>query len=113
MISGIPPFRGESTVETLYAILKNEPPALEVRAGVVPEEVGAVVEHCLEKSPSARFQSVRDLAFTLDLVARSAQTHQRLRGRRRGGLAAVLPSVSASMFGFLASVVDMCRRSYR
>jgi len=113
MIAGHAPFRGDSTVETLYAILKNEAPLLETRAGEVPEELGAVVEHCLEKNPSARFQSVRDLAFTLDLVARTSQTRERRARQRRGVLATLFPSLTASMFGFMAAFVDLCVRRCR
>jgi serine/threonine protein kinase len=113
MISGIAPFRGDSTVETLYAILKDEPPLLQDCGGAVPDELGSVVEHCLEKTPRARFQSARDLAFTLDLVARSAQAHGRQVRQRPGVLDSLFPTFSASMFGFGASVVDLCARSFR
>jgi serine/threonine protein kinase len=98
MISGLPPFRGDSTVETLYAILKDEPPALQDCSGAFPDELASVVEHCLEKAPSARFQSARDLAFTLDLVARSALSRGRQARQRRGLIGSLFPSFSASMF---------------
>ena len=97
-------------METLYAILKNEPPLLETRTGDVPAELGAVVEHCLEKTPSASFQSVRDLAFTLDLVARTSQTNERRGHPRRGVLGTLFPSLSTSMIGFLATIGDLCMR---
>jgi serine/threonine protein kinase len=98
MISGLPPFRADSTVETLYAILKEEPPALQDSSGDLPDELASVVEHCLEKAPSARFQSARDLAFTLDLVARSVLSRARQARQRRGLIGSLFPSFSASMF---------------
>jgi serine/threonine protein kinase len=113
MISGTAPFRRGSTVETLYAILKEEAPVLPERPGGAAEELGSVVEHCLEKSPSARFQSARDLAFTLDLVSRSAQSQVRQARPRRGAFDTVFPSFSTSMFGFAATVVDLCTRRFR
>jgi eukaryotic-like serine/threonine-protein kinase len=65
MLAGRAPFRGESPIETLNAILKEEPPEL-MDAGVnVPPALDRVVRHCLEKSPDERFQSARDLAFGL------------------------------------------------
>jgi eukaryotic-like serine/threonine-protein kinase len=112
MIAGAAPFQADSAVETLYAILKHDTPPLPERAGGVPEGLGDVVEHCLEKTPSARFQSARDLAFTLDLVARSAQTVER-RARDRRQAAPLLPRWSSSMFGFPAAVVDLCTRRFR
>ena len=113
MLSGVAPFRGESTVETLYAILKEETPVLQDRGGAVPDALGSVVEHCLEKNPSARFQSARDLAFTLGLFARPAPSRERQVRRRRGVLSSLLPSFSALMFAFGGAVVDQCTRRLR
>src|SRR5205823_8298130 len=65
MLAGAQAFRGESPIETLNAILKDDPPdflELNVR---VPGALDRVVRHCLEKNPDERFQSARDLAFAL------------------------------------------------
>ena len=70
MLAGRGPFDRETPVETLYAILKDDAPPLAVRHDVV-EELEHVVRHCLEKSPNARFQSARDLAFVLDFTLRT------------------------------------------
>ncbi|HVR37946.1 MAG TPA: protein kinase [Thermoanaerobaculia bacterium] len=65
MLTGRSAFRGESPIETLNAILKDEPEDL-LEAGVrVPPALDRVVHHCLEKNPDERFQSARDLAFGL------------------------------------------------
>lgn len=111
MIAGAPPFQGDSAVETLYAILKNEAPALPDRAGAVPDALGQVVEHCLEKSPHARFQSARDLAFTLDLVTRTRQSQDRR--REQGVVSSLFPWLSTAMFGVMATIVDVCTRRFR
>jgi eukaryotic-like serine/threonine-protein kinase len=83
MISGVAPFRGDSAIETMYAILKEETPVLPDRRGAVPDALGDVVDHCLEKDADERFQSAKDLAFALRLVGRSARPVRRLRGPRR------------------------------
>jgi serine/threonine protein kinase len=70
MLAGRAPFERETPVETLYAILKEEPSALGGQRDIV-EEIEHVVRHCLEKSPNARFQSARDLAFVLDFTLRT------------------------------------------
>jgi eukaryotic-like serine/threonine-protein kinase len=65
MLSGRPAFRGESPIETLNAILKEEPVDLVEQGIRVPGALERVIRHCLEKSPEDRFQSSRDLAFGL------------------------------------------------
>jgi len=70
MISGVAPFRGESAIETLHAILKDEAPPLS--AGLeCSAELELVVRHCLEKKREARFQSARDLAFVLEFLVQA------------------------------------------
>jgi serine/threonine protein kinase len=71
MLTGRVPFRARSAVETMNAILVEEPPAISVP---VPEHVEALVWRCLEKDPSQRFASARDLAFALDNAAKSLGT---------------------------------------
>jgi Tol biopolymer transport system component len=67
MISGSRAFRGASTVETMNAILTEDPPPLEARK--LPPIFQQVLARCLEKDPAARFQSAEDLAFNLKLVS--------------------------------------------
>jgi len=67
MIAGVAPFARDSAVETLHAILKEEPPALAALTGCSPD-LEVVVRHCLEKDPKERFQAARDLAFVLEFL---------------------------------------------
>jgi eukaryotic-like serine/threonine-protein kinase len=62
MLTGKRPFHGETSAETMTAILKQDAPELpeSVTAGV-----RSVVEHCLEKEPGNRFQSAKDLEFAI------------------------------------------------
>jgi eukaryotic-like serine/threonine-protein kinase len=64
MVGGERPFRGDSQVETMHAILKRDPPEFGPTAAV-PAGLERIIRHCLEKSPAERFQSARDLAFDL------------------------------------------------
>ena len=68
MVSGVRAFRGDSSVETMNAILKEEPAELTAIDPKVPAALARVVEHCLEKNPADRFQSARDLVFDLQLL---------------------------------------------
>jgi hypothetical protein len=69
MLSGHPAFGGDSSVERMTAILKNDPPAL--APGAVPPHLDRVVHRCLEKSPAQRFQSAKDIAFALEAMSGS------------------------------------------
>ena len=77
-------------VETLHAILKEEPPPLPDRDGRIPTELGHVIRHCLEKDPDARFQSARDLAFVLEIAFRSAERRDSGARPERGLIASLL-----------------------
>jgi hypothetical protein len=69
MLTGRRAFLGGSAVETMSAILKEEPPELESAGQPLPPGLERIVRHCLEKSPEERFQSARDLAFGLQAVS--------------------------------------------
>jgi len=74
MLAGERAFRKDSDIETMMAILQEEPPQLSRAGKAVPPELEEIVEHCLEKSPEERFQSARDLAFALRVAEREART---------------------------------------
>jgi len=69
MVSGKRAFKGDSSVETMNAILKEEPPELSESSLKVSPGLERIVRHCLEKEPSLRFQSARDLAFDLESLS--------------------------------------------
>jgi serine/threonine protein kinase len=73
MVSGAAPFHGDSAVETLNAILKEDPPPLRYPFGPLPPDLERVVLHCLEKNPDARFQTATDLAFNLEMLLAAMQ----------------------------------------
>jgi eukaryotic-like serine/threonine-protein kinase len=68
MVSGQRAFARETAVETMTAILHDEPPDARDSSKSVPAELQRIIEHCLEKSPDQRFQSARDLAFGLRAI---------------------------------------------
>lgn len=68
MLSGKRAFHGESSADTMSAILKEDPPDLaETNRNIAPA-LDRIVRHCLEKNPAERFQSARDVAFNLDAL---------------------------------------------
>src|SRR5579864_8777278 len=74
MLSGVRAFRRDSAVETMNAILKEEPPELTGLDRTIPPALERIVRHCLEKSTEVRFQSARDLAFDLESLSASSVT---------------------------------------
>ena len=69
MLSGRRAFEGESAIETLNAILKEDPPDISATDNSVPLPLERIIRRCIEKSPEERFQSARDLAFALEAVS--------------------------------------------
>ena len=83
MISGKRAFHGETSADTMSAILKEEVPELSETARNVPPGLERIVRHCLEKNPSQRFHSAGDLAFDLEALTEiSATTANRARRQR-------------------------------
>jgi TolB-like protein len=63
MLTGRRPFHGDSHVDTLHAILKEEP-APEATAAL-PPEVEEILRRCLEKRRENRYHSAADIAHDL------------------------------------------------
>ena len=63
MLAGERAFRGDTAIETLNAILKEDPPQLSSTRTNLPPGLERVVWHCLEKNRERRFQSAIDVAF--------------------------------------------------
>ncbi len=69
MLTGTRAFAGDSAIEMLGGILKQDPLDLPDAAVVASGPIGPLLRHCLEKQPEERFQSARDLAFQLQVIA--------------------------------------------
>ena len=72
MLAGRRAFEGDSAVEVLNAILKEEPPEISESKRKVPPALLRVVRHCLEKHREERFQSMADVAFYLEALTAEA-----------------------------------------
>src|SRR5688500_13024944 len=69
LVSGHRAFHRDSAVETLNAILKEEPAELTSSGVNAHLALERVVGHCLEKTPERRFQSASDVAFALEALS--------------------------------------------
>ncbi len=68
MLTGERAFRKESDIETMMAILHDDPMEGAAARKSLSPELEEIVVHCLEKKPEERFQSSRDLAFALKVA---------------------------------------------
>ncbi|HUS18657.1 MAG TPA: protein kinase [Terriglobales bacterium] len=74
MLSGKRAFKKDSGVETMSAILNEDPPELtETNRNIAPG-LERIVRHCLEKTPAQRFQSASDIAFHLETLSSQSVT---------------------------------------
>ena len=101
MLAGRHPFLHDSSVETVGAILKDDPAPMAASNPLVPAALERIVRRSLRKSPSERFQSAREIAFALEAardVAERFETSPSAAGERRRDLAsvAVLPFTDMS-----------------
>ncbi|MCU1348616.1 MAG: serine/threonine protein kinase, partial [Acidobacteria bacterium] len=88
MVTAKRPFQRNSGAATIAAILKDEIPRAELSAAA-PPEMQRIIEGCVEKTRSARFQSARDLSLTLralgsgSIAIKSDVLESLTRGRKR------------------------------
>jgi len=69
MLTGQRAFHGESPADTISAILKEDPIEFSKMNLTVSPSLERIVRRCLEKRPEQRFQSARDISFTIDSLS--------------------------------------------
>jgi serine/threonine protein kinase len=102
MIAGQRAFRGDSNVEVMTSILKQEPPDLSESGLNVSLGLQRIVHRCLEKKPEARFQSASDLSFALDSLSNAGTSTGRLHALKDGNRKRSRLLVPAILLGALA-----------
>jgi serine/threonine protein kinase len=66
MATGERPFRGDTSMSTIGAILKDHPAPVTDRNPSLPRHLGRIVRRCLAKEPDRRYQSALDLRNELE-----------------------------------------------
>jgi hypothetical protein len=74
MLTGKRAFRKATPVETMTAILNEDPPAISQLAPSLPPGLQKIVNRCLAKNPEQRFQHASDLEFALEALSDSSST---------------------------------------
>jgi serine/threonine-protein kinase len=75
MLAGHLPFEGESAMEMIGAILKDEPKLL---PSDVPSEITKIINQCLRKDRTERYQTTKDLLIDLKDVKQDLEFQDKL-----------------------------------
>ncbi len=74
MLTGQRAFKRATAVDTMAAVLNEDPPAVSQLATTVPPGLQRIIHRCLSKSPEQRFQDASDLGFALDALSDGGST---------------------------------------
>jgi len=77
LLTGRRPFAGDTSVETLSAIIGDEPPPIAMLTSGVPDSLQRLVERCLAKQPEHRYADTGQIAQELDRVRHDLEALQR------------------------------------
>ncbi len=115
MLSGQRAFRRDTSAETMTAILKEDPPELNLTGKPISPALDRIIRRCLEKKPLQRFQSARDLAFNLEGLSATSSTSASAvvvaQKKDRMPLGRIVPlAVTIVMLGLLAAAWWLGRR---
>ena len=83
-LTGEIPFGGETAVDRLHRIIRDEPAPLSAYRKDLPADLQRIVSKCLAKNPNERYQSATDLAIDLRAVAHGSVRIEVPVPRRRG-----------------------------
>jgi eukaryotic-like serine/threonine-protein kinase len=104
MLSSRRAFHGETEVDTMTAVLREEPAESNLEHAAIPAPYQDIVHHCLEKEPENRFQSAKDLVFALQTVSGSAPVRIASSSTHKQPKSQALPWVMAGLLA-LATIM--------
>ena len=105
MMAGCRAFRGETEVDTMTAVLREEPESGHLEDSEVPIGYRDIIRHCLEKEPENRFQSAKDLVFALQTLSASSPDRVVPSPRPSPRNFSVLPWALAAVLALAAAVL--------
>ncbi len=109
MLTGIDPFEGESSADSIAAVLLREPLPLATAAPRVGGELARIVHKCLEKDRALRYGSMREVVVDLERLRRgtTAGIHVPAGTRRRGPGRAVWIVSALALAAVIAAVTSL------
>jgi serine/threonine protein kinase len=78
MVTGCRPFQGDTAASTLAAVIRDEPKSASALADDVPPQLTEVIERCLRKSPSERFQLMSEVGAAIQVLQEGLSVARRL-----------------------------------
>ena len=105
MMAGCRAFRGETEVDTMTAVLREEPESGHLEDSAIPIGYRDIIKHCLEKEPENRFQSAKDLGFALQTLSASSADRAMPFPRPFPRTVPVLPWALAAVLAVAAAVL--------
>jgi eukaryotic-like serine/threonine-protein kinase len=111
LLTGRPPFRAETPLETVLEVLEKEPPRPRALNPRVDRDLETICLKCLDKEPGRRYRSAEALAEDLErwlagepILARRNSAWERARkwARRKPAAAALVAVIALAVPGLLA-----------
>ena len=84
MVTGERPFKGKSVIDTLHAIINQEPPALTELNAHAPPELAEILNKALAKEPNERYQHAGDFELDLRRFKRALETNSLISTQTQG-----------------------------
>jgi len=104
MAAGEQPFRGDTSMSTIGAILKDEPTPVTERNRTLPRHMGRIIRRCLAKDPDRRYQTALDLRNELEQLKAEIDSGELVAGP---GVAAARPKRSFRNLGVIGAVTAL------
>ena len=78
MVTGRPPFEGETTSDVIVSILERDPPSLAQLSPEAPAELQRIISKTLHKDRDGRYQTAKDLLIDLKSLKQDLESAARL-----------------------------------
>jgi Serine/threonine protein kinase len=84
MVTGKPPFEGETTSDIIAALIKDEPEPMSLTVPELPSEFEQVVKKALAKTLDLRYQTITDFSSALQRLKNEIQLNELVRTNSDG-----------------------------
>jgi Tol biopolymer transport system component len=108
MLSGRPPFTGETVSETLADVMKSEPPWKALPASV-PANLSTVIRRCLVKDPRQRIRDIGDVRLALEGAFETAAPQTTPSSAKGGRLVWMTSLAAVAVLGMIALAIPALR----